>query len=75
MIKEGDVVELLPTNNRNRQLRGQEGKHHWEIIKIDPNTICFGKTEGILIKHIGSSHDRWVQRCDIKLIEFKENRR
>ena len=29
-IKVGDIVELLPTNNRNRQLRAQDGKMIWE---------------------------------------------
>ena len=41
MLKVGDIVELLPTNQRNRQLRKQNGKWEWEIIKIDPSTICF----------------------------------
>ena len=30
MIKVGDIVELLPTNQRNRQLRSQENKHIWK---------------------------------------------
>jgi hypothetical protein len=73
MIKVGDIVELMPTNNRNRQLRNQEKKYHWRVVKIDPETICFGRNEGILIEHIGSSHDRWVQRDDIEVVEFREN--
>ena len=75
MITVGDIVELLPTNNRNRQLRSQEKKYEWEVLKIDPETICFNGNEGILIKHVGSDHDRWVQREDIKLLHFKENLR
>ena len=34
-IKVGDIVELLPTNNRNRQLRAQDQKLIWEVIKVD----------------------------------------
>ena len=76
MIKPGDIVELLPTNQRNRQLRKQNGKWEWVVIKIDPSTICFNKQEGILIQSvIDNKHDRWVQRAAIKLIEFRENRR
>ena len=76
MIKPGDIVELLPTNQRNRQLRKQNGKKEWVVIKIDPRTICFNNQEGILIQSvIDRKHDRWVQREDIQLTEFRENRR
>lgn len=76
MIKIGDIVELLPTNQRNRQLRKQNGKKEWVVIKIDPRTICFNNQEGILIQStIDRKHDRWVQREDIQLTEFRENRR
>ncbi len=76
MIKEGDVVELLPNTNRHRQLRAQEGKHEWVVLKIDPDTICFGGSEGFYIEScIDRKHTRWVQRTDIELIELKENRR
>ena len=76
MIKPGDIVELLPTNQRNRQLSKQIGKWEWVVIKIDPSTICFNKQEGILIQSIiDHKHDRWVQRADNKLIAFRENRR
>jgi hypothetical protein len=74
ILKVGDKVELLPTNARNRQLRKQDGKHDWIIVKIDPATQCFNGQEGILIVSvIDKKHDRWVQRTDIKIIEFKEN--
>ena len=74
MIKPGDMVELLPTNQRNRQLRKQENKHDWTVLKIDPNTICFNRQEGILIQSvIDTKHTRWVQRDDIELKEFREN--
>ena len=76
MIKTGDKVELLPTNNRNRQLRSQNGKYEWVVIKIDPETICFNNQEGILIQSIiDRKHDRWVQREDIQLTKFRENLR
>lgn len=76
MIRVGDMVELLPTNQRNRQLRKQENKHDWTVLKIDPNTICFNRREGILIQSvIDTKHTRWVQREDIELKEYKENLR
>ena len=76
MIKPGDIVELLPTNQRNRQLRKQEGKMDWKVLEINPNTICFNKQEGILIQSIlESDHTRWVQRVDIVLKEYRENTR
>ena len=76
MFKPGDIVELQPTNQRNRQLRRQEGKRMWKVIKIDPETICFGKQEGILIESvIDRTHDRWVQRDDIVLLQYEENLR
>ena len=76
MLKVGDIVELLPTNQRNRQLRKQNGKWEWEIIKIDPSTICFNKQEGILIQSVlDRKHDRWVQREDIQISAFRENRK
>ena len=76
MIKIGDIVELLPTNNRNRQLRSQNGKYEWVVIKIDPETICFNNQEGILIQSvIDRKHECWVQREDIQLTKFRENLR
>ena len=76
MLKVGDIVELLPTNQRNRQLRKQNGKWEWEIIKIDPSTICFNNQEGILIQSVlDRKHDRWVQREDIQISAFRENRK
>ena len=76
MLKVGDIVELLPTNQRNRQLRKQNGKWERVIIKIDPSTICFNKQEGILIQSVlDRKHDRWVQREDIQISAFRENRK
>ncbi len=75
VLKVGDKVELLPTNQRNRQLRKQ-GKHEWIVLKINPSAQCFNGREGIAIESLkDSSHWRWVERADIKLIEFKENLR
>ena len=73
MIKVGDIVELLPTNNRNRQLRGQENKHMWEVVQIKP-VMCFGGDLGFDIKHVGSDHSRWVKADEIEISEFRENR-
>ena len=73
MIKVGDIVELLPTNNRNRQLRGQENKHMWEVVQIKP-VMCFGGDLGFDIKHLGSDHSRWVKEDEIQISEFRENR-
>tara|TARA_R110002020_G_scaffold23274_2_gene77675 strand:- start:3914 stop:4147 length:234 start_codon:yes stop_codon:yes gene_type:complete len=74
MIKVGDIVELLPTNNRNRQLRGQENKHMWEVVQIKP-VMCFGGDLGFDIKHLGSEHSRWVTVDEIQISEFRENRK
>jgi len=52
LIKPGDLVELLPTNQRNRQLRKQEGKLEWTVIKIDSSVICFDGDEGLMIQSI-----------------------
>jgi len=71
-IKVGDLVELQPTNKRNRQLRAQDGKYIWTVIKIGP-TICFGNEEGIYISSVGSNHERWVQRNDITIHSYREN--
>ena len=72
MIKVGDIVELQPTNQRNRQLRSQDKKHIWEVVKID-TPQCFKGDVGFLILH-QSGHERWVQADDIKLRTFRENR-
>ena len=72
-IKEGDIVELQPTNNRNRQLRGQERKHIWEVVQVAPRTICFDGGPGVMIVHRATKHERWVQEDDIKIVDFKEN--
>ena len=70
--KVGDIVELLPSNNRNRQLRSQENKHIWEVVQIKP-VMCFGGDLGFDIKHVGSNHTRWVKADEIQISEFREN--
>ena len=73
MITVGDVVELLPTNNRNRQLRAQEGKHIWKVVKIE-SAACTAPHLGFLIQSIKDpSHDRWVLQEEIFVLEYKEN--
>jgi len=73
MITVGDVVELLPTNNRNRQLRSQEGKHIWKVLKIEV-AMCTKPNLGFLIQSTKDpSHDRWVLAEEITVLEYKEN--
>ena len=69
----GDIVELLPTNNRNRQLRSQENKHFWEVLTVDTPIYLKGDM-GYMIKHVGSDHTRWVTVEDITICHFRENR-
>ena len=70
--KVGDIVELLPTNNRNRQLRSQENKHLWEVLSIDKPIYLKGDL-GFMLKAVGSTHTRWVTADDIEIREFREN--
>ena len=66
-IKVGDIVELLPTNNRNRQLRAQDQKLIWEVIKVD-RPICLNKELGYFIEH-QDGHTRWVHPQDVVLLQ------
>ena len=68
----GDIVELLPTNNRNRQLRSQENKHFWEVLSVDTPIYLQGDL-GFMLKHVGSKHTRWAAVDDITIHEYKEN--
>ena len=70
--KVGDIVELLPTNNRNRQLRSQENKHFWEVLQVDKPIYLKGDV-GFMLKAVGSTHTRWASADDIKIHEFREN--
>ena len=66
-IKVGDIVELMPTNNRNRQLRAQDGKMIWEVIKVD-RPQCLNKRLGYFIEH-QDGHTRWVEPQDVVLLQ------
>ena len=70
--KVGDIVELQPTNNRNRQLRSQENKHIWKVLTVDTPIYLKGDL-GFMIKHVGSDHTRWVTAEDIKITRYQEN--
>ena len=70
--KVGDIVELQPTNQRNRQLRSQENKHIWKVLTVDTPIYLKGDL-GFMIKHVGSEHTRWGTAEDIKIIQYKEN--
>ena len=73
MITVGDIVELLPSNNRNRQLRSQDGKHICKVVKIE-EAQCTAPDLGFLIQSIKDpSHDRWVLQEEIFVLEYKEN--
>ena len=72
MIKVGDIVELLPTNQRNRQLRSQENKHIWKVLTVDTPIYLKGDL-GFMIKHVGSDHTRWVTADDIEITTYQEN--
>ena len=66
-IKVGDIVELLPTNNRNRQLRAQDKKLIWEVIEVD-RPQCLNKRLGYFIEH-KDGHTRWVDREEVLLLQ------
>ena len=69
-VKVGDIVELLPSNQRNRQLRSQEGKYYWRVLEIGTPQCFFGE----LAYHIefDVNHSRWVLPEDIKLKIYRE---
>ena len=66
-IRVGDIVELLPTNNRNRQLRAQDKKLIWEVIEVD-RPQCLNKRLGYFIEH-KDGHTRWVDRDEVLLLQ------
>ena len=66
-IEVGDIVELMPTNNRNRQLRAQDGKLIWEVIKVD-RPQCLNRRLGYFIEH-QDGHTRWVEPADVLLLQ------
>ena len=69
--KVGDIVELLPTDNRNRQLRSQEKKYHWKVLEIGTPQCYNGKLAYLIEYEI--NHSRWVLAEDIKIYEYREN--
>ena len=69
--KVGDIVELLPTDNRNRQLRLQEKKYHWKVLEIGTPQSYNGKLAYLIEYDI--NHSRWVLAEDIKIYEYREN--
>ena len=71
MIKVGDIVELLPSNNRNRQLRSQENKYYWKVLEIGTPQCYFGKL-AFLIEY-DMNHSRWVLPEDIAIKYYKES--
>ena len=66
-IHVGDIVELLPTNNRNRQLRAQDKKLIWEVIEVD-RPQCLNKRLGYFIEH-KDGQTRWVDRDEVLLLQ------
>ena len=73
-LKVGDIVELLPTNNRNRQLRSQEKKIAWTVLVSQAWPQCFGGREAILIESTrDEKHSRWVEPKDITLLSYAES--
>lgn len=74
MIAIGDIVELLPINNRARQLRKEHGFIEWEVVEIRENLPVFGGNRGFDIKALGSSKSRWVTEDAIKIVTLRENR-
>ena len=71
MIKIGDIVELLPTNQRNRQLRSQEKKYDWRVIEIGTPQCYFGKLAYLIEFDI--NHSRWVLPEDVKIKYYRES--
>ena len=70
----GDIVELLPINNRARQLRKEHGFIEWEVVEIRENLQAFDGKRGFDIKALGASNSRWVTEDEIKIVTFRENR-
>ena len=69
MIAIGDIVELLPINNRARQLRKEHGFIEWEVVEIRENLPAFGGNRGFDIKALGSSKSRWVTEDEIEKVK------
>ena len=65
----GDIVELLPINNRARQLRKEHGFIDWEVVEIRENLQAFDGKRGFDIKALGSSKSRWVTEDEIEKVK------
>lgn len=72
-IKIGDIVELQPTDNRNRQLINQDRKRIWEVVKTSPSVQALGGDPGVLILHRTTQHERWVPDDDIAISDYVDN--
>jgi len=72
-LKTGDIVELQPTNNRNRQLINQEKKRIWEVLKTSAQVQALGNGPGVMILHRVTKHERWVPEDDIAITEYVDN--
>ena len=72
-LKKGDIVELQPTNNRNRQLINQEKKRIWEVLKTSAQVQALGNGPGVMILHRVTKHERWVPEDDIAITEYVDN--
>ena len=72
-LKTGDIVELQPTDNRNRQLINQDKKRIWEVVKTSTRVQGLGNEPGVLILHRITKHERWVPEGDIAISEYVEN--
>ena len=71
MIKTGDIVELLGTNQRNRQLRSQEKKYYWKVLKIGTPQCYFGKLAYLIEYDI--NHSRWVLPEEVAIKAYRED--
>ena len=72
-LKTGDIVELQPTNNRNRQLINQDKKRIWEVLKTSAQVQALGNGPGVLILHRITQHERWVPDDDIAISDYVDN--
>jgi len=71
-LKTGDIVELQPTDNRNRQLINEDKKRIWEVLKTSAQVQGLGNGPGVLILHRVTKHERWVPEDDIVIIDYVE---
>jgi len=72
-LKTGDIVELQPTDNRNRQLINEDKKRIWEVLKTSAQVQALGNGPGVMILHRVTKHERWVPEDDIAITEYVDN--